>query len=124
MQNEQTDLNKQFKTPLSPATLYSYYISVCLVKSYDLTDDKKVATVLGYSERTVGNLRRKLTNANWILFESHVYHGKKYAQWYIGKDVVARYQAGTGITLKEQVELGLVTTQEAVAVTPLPWGSN
>jgi len=118
MQSEQTKLNKEFRTPLSPATLYAYYVSVCLVKSFDLTDDKKVATVLGYPLRSVADARRKLTKGNWILFESHIYQGKKYGQWYIGTDVVAKYQSGTGITLKEQVKLGLITEQEALAVEP------
>lgn len=110
---EQVRINKDFNSPLTPALLYNYYIGVCLVKSYDLTDDSTIGRQLGYPAKTVGNVRRKLQNSGWILFEKFTYKGKAYGQWFIGKEVVTTFKLKEGrLSLQEQFELGVITESE------------
>lgn len=117
---EQVKINKEFGSPLTPAMLYNYYISVCLIRSYDLTNDNVVGKQLGYPAKTVGNVRRKLQKANWILFDKFTHKGKVYGQWFLGKEVVGSYKLKKGsITLKEQLELGLITVDEYSIVEQL-----
>jgi len=110
---EQIKINKEFKSPLTPAMLYNYYVSVCLIRSYDLTKDRIVGVQLGYPEKTVGNVRRKLVKANWIFFDKFMHKGKAYGEWYIGKDVVKRYKLKEGkLSLKEQLDLGVISKED------------
>jgi len=110
---EQIVINKEFGSPLTPAMLYNYYISVCRIRTYDLTKDVVVGQQLGYPEKTIGNVRRKLQKANWVYFDKFIHKGKSYGQWYIGKPVDNRYKQKEGIfTLREQHELGLITDKD------------
>ena len=110
---EQVAINKEFKSPLTPALLYNYYISVCLIKSYDLTNDAVVGRQLGYPAKTIGNVRRKLQKANWIHFDKFTHKGKSYGQWFLGLDVVVRYKTMEGnLSMEEQLKLGVITVDE------------
>jgi len=116
-------INREFGSPLTPAMLYNYYMSICLVRSYDLTDDVKVGRQIGYPSKTVGNVRRKLQRANWLYFDKFTHKGKAYGQWFIGKDVVASYKMKEGkLTLKEQHTLGLITDDNYKLVEALDSG--
>ena len=117
---EQVNINKEFKSPLTPAMLYNYYMSICLVPHYDLTDDTKVSKQLGYPAKTVGNVRRKLQKASWIFFTKFMHEGVGYGKWYIGKDVVNAYKLNEGtLTLQEQFELGVITEEEYTIIGEL-----
>ena len=110
---EQIRINKEFGSPLTPAMLYNYYVSVCLIRSYDLTKDKIVGSQLGYPEKTIGNVRRKLIKCNWIFFDKFIHKGKAYGEWYIGKEVVERYKLKEGkLSLKEQLDLGVISEND------------
>ena len=110
---EQLHINKEFNSPLTPALLYNYYISVCMIRSYDLTNDIAVGRQLGYPAKTIGNVRRKLQKASWVHFEKFKHGGKTYGHWYIGKEVVIAYKHKKGdLTVDEMLELGLVTAEE------------
>lgn len=107
-------IDREFKTNLSPSSLYNYYISICQNTTWDLMADDKVAKQLGYSARAVGNNRRKLVNGGWIKFSKYTHRGIEYGIWYIGKEVVkANLDANT--TLAELNKLGLITDDELEA---------
>lgn len=74
---------------VTAAYLYDYYISICKVPVWDLTDDAKVAKQIGLTERQVAENRRLLTKLGWIRLDTHTHKDVKYGLWYIGKEVVA-----------------------------------
>lgn len=93
------------------AYLYNYYVSICMVPTWDLTDDNKVAKQCGLTPRKVADTRRALTALGWIRFDVFTRLGVKYGLWYIGKEVVAaKFNSET--TLEEFNELGIITDEE------------
>jgi len=109
---EQRAISLEFKTPLSPALLYNYYISICQVSAYDLTNDVKVGKQLGYSARAVGDVRRKLQTGNWIHFHKFSHKHITYGMWYIGKDVVEAFRLNESPSIEVLKELGIVLDAE------------
>lgn len=71
-----------------PAYLYNYYVSICQIPTWDLTNDSKIAKQLGITERKVANTRRFLTKHEWIRLDTHKHNGVTYGIWYLGKEVV------------------------------------
>ena len=123
---EQIKLNKLFKSPLTPAVLYNYYISVCSIYSYNLMDDTKVGRQVGYSARNVADTRRKLAKAGWIHFEVFTHKGVEYGKWYIGEDVVRLYRDSGEPSLKDQLKAGIITEEqykldEALVAVDMPY---
>lgn len=96
---------------VSAAYLYDYYISICQIPVWDLTDDESVAKQCGLTKRQVGENRRKLTDAGWIRFDTFVHKGRKYGTWFIGKDVVAMKMT-EDTNLAEFNEVGIITDDE------------
>ena len=96
---------------VTAAYIYDYYVTICQIPSWDLTDDKKVAKQVGLSTRRVADTRRKLTKLGWIRFDTHMHKGIKHGLWYIGKEVVAA-KIGQETTLEEYNELGIMTDDE------------
>lgn len=110
---ETRDIDKEFNSKLIPSALYNYYISVCQVPMWDLTNDKKVAQVLGHTVRAVSDTRRKLTKGGWILFDTHMDKGIKYGTWYIGKEVVAsQLSREKSTSLEELKDIGVLLDDE------------
>lgn len=96
---------------ISAAYLYDYYISVCQIPVWDLTDDDMVAKQSGMTKRQVADNRRRLTEEGWIRLHTYVADGKKHGEWYIGKAVVAeRFTQET--STKRFNELGIITDEE------------
>ncbi len=108
---EQRSITKACDGNVLPAYLYNYYVSVCQVPSWDLTNDNKVAKQLGISERKVADTRRKLGKLGWIRFDTHTHRNVKYGFWYIGKEVVAM-KFGIDTPIEEYIALGIVTEDE------------
>lgn len=105
-------LTKLFKSPLTPAMLYNYYVSISQVPMWDLTNDEKVGKELGYSARSVADNRRKLEKAGWILFKVHIHNGIKYGSWFIGREVVeSELSRGKG-TLEIALKTGVILQEE------------
>lgn len=96
---------------VSAAYLYDYYISVCQIPVWDLTDDVMVAKMSGMTKRQVGDNRRLLTDKGWIRLHTYMADGKKHGEWYIGKAVVAeKFTQETSV--KRFNELGIITDEE------------
>ena len=109
-------LSKLFNSPLTPAMLYNYYISISQVPMWDLTDDFKVGKQLGYTARSIADNRRKLEKAGWIRFEVHKHKNIRYGTWYIGEEVVAsRLASGQTTDLEELVKIGVILEDEYIA---------
>jgi hypothetical protein len=104
-------IDREFKTCLTPSSLYNYYISICQNTTWDLMADDKVAKQLGCSSRAVANNRRKLVKAGWIKFTKYTHFDIEYGVWYIGKDVV-KAKLDSSTTLTELNELGIITDEE------------
>lgn len=102
---------KESNSNVTLAYLYGYYVSICQIPSWDLTNDFKVAKQVGLSERKVADSRRKLTKMGWIRFDTHTYLGVKYGLWYIGKEVVAM-KMGIETSLEEFCNAGIITDEE------------
>ncbi len=100
-------------TNVTCAYLYDYYVSICQVPSWDLTDDSKIARQCGLSVRQVRDARLKLTNEGWIRFETHKHKSVKYGLWYIGKEVVA-YRITQESSLEDFYELGILLGSEGI----------
>lgn len=96
---------------ISAAYLYDYYISVCQIPVWDLTDDTLVAKMSGMTKRQVGDNRRLLTDKGWIRLHTYMADGKKHGEWYIGKAVVAEKFTQETST-KRFNELGIITDEE------------
>lgn len=110
---ETREIDKEFGTKLTPSALYNYYISISQVPMWDLTDDTKIARVLGHSVRSVADSRRKLTKAGWIKFEVHTHNSIKYGTWYIGKEVVeSRLAKDKSSDLEELKDIGILLEDE------------
>jgi hypothetical protein len=108
---EQRAINKEFKTRLSASMLYTHYISICQTTTWDLMADKKIGIQLGYSTRSISEMRRKLQKAGWINFVKHMHDGVEYGIWYIGKDVV-KASLSSKTSLIELANLGIITDEE------------
>ena len=103
---------------VTAAYLYDYYVGVCRVPVWDLTDDAKVSKQLGLTTRKVADTRRLLTKLGWIRFDTHYYKGTKYGLWYIGKEVVkAKMDVDTEI--EDFAELGILTEEEVEKIYEL-----
>lgn len=109
IQEEQRKIIKE--SNVTAAYLYNYYVSICNVPSWDLTNDGKVAKQTGLSSRKVADTRRLLTSLGWIRFDVHTHGGVRYGLWYIGKEVVAM-KIGMETTLDEYHAKGVITTEE------------
>ena len=109
--DEQRSITKECSGNVLPAYLYNYYVSICQVPSWDLTDDKKVAKQLGVTERKIADTRRALTNKEWIRFDTHKHNGISYGIWYLGREVV-RSKIGMDTTLEEYKDLGIILEDE------------
>lgn len=96
---------------VTAAYLYDYYVTICQIPSWDLTNDKKIAKQIGLTLRKVADTRRKLAKLGWIRFDTHAYKGVKYGLWYLGKEVVAA-KIGHETSLEEFNELGILTEEE------------
>jgi hypothetical protein len=108
---EQRAINREFNTRLSASMLYTHYISICQTTTWDLMADEKIGKQLGYSTRSIMEMRRKLQKAGWIKFVKHVHSGVEYGIWYIGKEVV-KASLNKDTTLEELNELGIITDEE------------
>lgn len=112
--DEQRKITKECGGNVLPAYLYNYYVSICQIPSWDLTNDSMVAKQLGVSARKVADTRRTLTKMGWIRLDTHKHGGVTYGMWWIGIEVVAA-RFGMETTLEEYIALGLVTNEEANA---------
>ena len=101
---------------VTAAYLYDYYVSICQIPSWDLTDDTMVAKQIGLSQRKVADTRRRLTKLGWIRLDTHIHGGVKHGLWYIGKEVVAA-KMNQETTLEEYNALGIITDDEYEKVT-------
>jgi hypothetical protein len=108
---EQRRITKECGGNVLPAYLYNYYVSICQIPTWDLTDDAKIAKQLGITQRKVADTRRLLTKMNWIKFDTHRHGGVAYGMWFIGKEVVEA-RIGVDTRLEEFVELGVITSEE------------
>ncbi len=108
---EQRNITKECNGNVLPAYLYNYYISICQIPSWDLTNDTMVAKQLGVSVRKIADTRRLLTKLGWIRFDTHTHRGTSYGMWYIGKEVVAT-KVGLETPLEDYVAVGIVTEEE------------
>ena len=96
---------------VTAAYLYDYYVSICQIPTWDLTDDAKIAKQIGLSPRQVMENRRKLTEAKWIRFEVLTNKGRRVGTWFIGKDVVNARITNT-TTIEELHDLGILLDDE------------
>ncbi len=108
---EQRSITKLAEGNVLPAYLYNYYVSICQIPTWDLTNDSKVAKQLGITERKVANTRRFLTNHEWIRLDTHKHSGVTYGIWYLGKEVV-QAKIGMDTTLEEFRDLGIILDEE------------
>ena len=108
---EQRSITKECNGNVFPAYLYNYYISICQIPSWDLTNDFQVAKQLGITERKVADGRRLLTKMKWIRLDTHKHGGVTYGFWYLGKEVV-QAKIGVETNLEEFQELGIITEAE------------
>ena len=108
---EQRSITKLAEGNVLPAYLYNYYVSICQIPTWDLTNDSKVAKQLGITERKVANTRRFLTKHEWIRLDTHKHNGVTYGIWYLGKEVV-RAKIGMNTTLEEFRDLGIILDEE------------
>ena len=113
---EQRAITRECNGDVLPAYLYNYYVSICQIPSWDLTNDSKIAKQLGVTERRVANTRRLLSKLGWIRFDTHKHGGVSYGMWYIGKEVVAA-KLGVDTAIEEYVALGIVSEEEAAIAT-------
>lgn len=113
--DEQRAITKECTGDVLPAYLYNYYVTICQIPSWDLTNDKMVAKQLGVTERRVANTRRLLSRLGWIRLDTHKHGGVSYGMWYIGKEVVAA-KLGIDTAIEEYVALGIVTEEEAASI--------
>ena len=117
--DEQRSLNKECNGNVLPAYLYNYYISICQIPSWDLTNDAAIAKQLGLTARKVADTRRLLTKLNWIRLDTYKHNNVKYGMWYLGKELVL-VKFGANTTLEEYVSLGIVTEEEAAHIKSMP----
>jgi len=110
---EKRKLVSEFNGNTTAAYLYDYYMNICQIPTWDLTNDAKIGKQLGLTTRKVGDTRRALTKAGWIRFDVHTYKGVRYALWYIGKDLV-KYKMGRESTLQDYKDLGLIVEEGLV----------
>ena len=75
------------------AMLYMYYRCTALVTSADI-EDSTVASILGISQKSVGNHRRKLRKAGLIHIERMFSEDKSVVRVFLGEDAVALHKAG------------------------------
>ena len=108
---EQRSITKLAEGNVLPAYLYNYYVSICQIPTWDLTNDSKVAKQLGITERKVADTRRFLTKHEWIRLDTHKHNGVTYGIWYLGKEVV-RAKIGMNTTLEEFRDLGIILDEE------------
>lgn len=108
---EQRRITKECGGNVLPAYLYNYYVSICQIPNWDLTNDAKVAKQLGITVRKVADTRRLLTRLEWIRLDTHKHNGVSHGIWYIGKEVV-QARIGVDTTLEEFQELGVITDEE------------
>lgn len=109
--DEQRAITKECNGNVLPAYLYNYYISICQIPSWDLTNDAKVAKQLGISERKVADTRRLLTKKEWIRLDTHRHGEVSYGVWYLGRDVV-KAKLGVNTSLEEYKDLGVILNEE------------
>ena len=108
---EQRSITKLAEGNVLPAYLYNYYVSICQIPTWDLTNDSKVAKQLGITERKVANTRRFLTKHEWVRLDTHKHNGVTYGIWYLGKEVV-QAKIGMDTTLEEFRDLGIILDEE------------
>ena len=108
---EQRSITKLAEGNVLPAYLYNYYVSICQIPTWDLTNDSKVAKQLGITERKVANTRRFLIKHEWIRLDTHKHNGVTYGIWYLGKEVV-QAKIGMDTTLEEFRDLGIILDEE------------
>ena len=108
---EQRAITKECKGNVLPAYLYNYYVSICSIPSWNLSNDAMVAKQLGITERKVADTRRLLTRKGWIRFDIHRHNNVTYALWYIGKEVVEA-KFGSCTELEEYLALGVILKDE------------
>ena len=108
---EQRSITKLAEGNVLPAYLYNYYVSICQIPTWDLTNDSKVAKQRGITERKVANTRRFLTKHEWIRLDTHKHNGVTYGIWYLGKEVV-QAKIGMDTTLEEFRDLGIILDEE------------
>ncbi len=108
---EQRSITKLAEGNVLPAYLYNYYVSICQIPTWDLTNDSKVAKQLGITERKVADTRRFLTKREWIRLDTHKHNGVTYGIWYLGKEVV-QAKIGMDTTLEEFRDLGIILDEE------------
>ena len=111
---EQRSITKLAEGNVLPAYLYNYYVSICQIPTWDLTNDSKIAKQLGISERKVADTRRFLTKHEWVRLDTHKHNGVTYGIWYIGKEVV-QAKIGMNTTLEEFRDLGIILDEEYAA---------
>ena len=109
---------RECKGSTTAAYLYNYYVSICQVPSWDLTDDTRVAKQVGLTSRQVADNRRLLTKLGWVRFDTHKHNNVKYGLWYIGKEVVAA-TINRETNLDDYNELGLLTDEETKIIKDL-----
>lgn len=108
---EQRTITKEASGNVLPAYLYNYYVSICQIPTWDLTNDSKVAKQLGITERKVADTRRYLTKQQWIRLDTHKNNDTVYAVWYLGREVV-QAKIGIDTSLDEFKELGVILDEE------------
>ena len=108
---EQRSITKLAEGNVLPAYLYYYYVSICQIPTWDLTNDSKIAKQLGITERKVANTRRFLTKHEWVRLDTHKHNGVTYGIWYLGKEVV-QAKIGMNTTLEEFRDLGIILDEE------------
>lgn len=111
---EQRSITKECNGNVLPAYLYNYYVSICQIPSWDLTNDAKVAKQLGVSERKIADTRRLLTKKEWIRLDTHKHGDVMYGIWYLGREVV-QAKIGVDTSLEEYKDLGVILEDEYAA---------
>jgi len=109
--DEQRAITKECNGNVLPAYLYNYYISICQIPSWDLTDDAKVAKQLGVSERKIADTRRLLVKKEWVRLDTHRHGDVSYGVWYLGRDVV-KAKIGVSTSLEDYKDLGVILDDE------------
>ena len=69
---EQRAITRECNGDVLPAYLYNYYVSICQIPSWDLTNDSKIAKQLGVTERRVANTRRLLSKLGSDLIRTNM----------------------------------------------------
>ena len=105
---EQRMITKECSGNVMPAYLYNYYVMICTIPSWDLTDDSKVAKELGLTPRKVGDTRRLLTKLGWIKLVVRKIDGMMWGSWYIGKEVVSAAGDDAELSISDWNRLGVI----------------